>query len=352
MPQNPLSSSRGGLLFGGALMLLAGGQWLATTQFYALKSVPALVDAVLQWLLLGLLVYGLVNGLSTLRLNFQRWIGLVLVLPLLVWGSLHLAPWAGLNILQSLGRESAPFQQWLWDTRLFRGLVMLILLYSISAITTLWQRLQEKLEKDRHRSEVEQLSREAELYKLRQQLQPHFLFNSLNSVNALIGSDPRRARQMMQQLSDFFRYTVRQGDDKLISLDMEWEHLQLYLAIEQVRFGHRLRVEQDLSEAARQRLMPPLLLQPLVENAVKHGLYGTTGETHITVAAWSEARKLHIAISNPYDPEEPTRPGGTGFGLRSVNRRLYLQYGRTDLLRVSREAAIFKVQISLPQNEM
>lgn len=352
MPQNPLSTSRGGLLFGGAVILLPGLHWLGVTQFYPLEDLPALVDAVLHWLLLGLLVYGLVNGLSTLSLNFRRWLGLLIVLPLLMMGALLLAQWAGINVLNSLGRDSEPYRQWLLDTRLFRGTVMLILLYSISVITTLWQRLQERLEKDRHRSEVEQLSREAELYKLRQQLQPHFLFNSLNSVNALLGSDPRRARQMMQQLSDFFRYTVRQGDDKLIPLEKEWEHLQLYLAIEQLRFGHRLRVEQDLSEAARQRLMPPLLLQPLVENAVKHGLYGTTGETHITVAAWSEARKLHIAISNPYDPEEPTRPGGTGFGLRSVNRRLYLQYGRTDLLRVSREAAIFKVQISLPQNEM
>ncbi len=351
MPQNPLSTSRGGLFFGGATLILAGLHWLGVIQFYPLGAVPALVDAVLHWLLVGLLVYGLVNGLSTLSLKFQRWLGLLLVLPPLVWGSLHLAHWAGNSVLQSIGRPTEAYEQWLLETRVFRAVVLVLLLYSLAAITTLWQRLQEKMEKDRHRQEVEQLSREAELYKLRQQLQPHFLFNSLNSVNALIGSDPKRARQMMQQLSDFFRYTVRQGDDTLISLDEEWQHLQLYLAIEQVRFGHRLQVEQDLSEAARQRLMPPLLLQPLVENAVKHGLYGTTGDTHIKVAAWSAPRKLHIAISNPYDPEEAPRSRGTGFGLSSVNRRLYLQYGRTDLVSVSREGATFKVQITLPQNE-
>lgn len=352
MPKNPLSSSRGGLLFGGAVMLLAALHWLAVSQLEALAPVPALVDAVLHWLLGGLLVYGLVNSLSTLSLNFQRWLGLLLVLPLLVWGSLHLAQWAGYAVLQSMERPTDGYVQWLLRTRIFRVVVLVMLLYSLAAITTLWQRLQERLEKDRHRSEVEQLSREAELYKLRQQLQPHFLFNSLNSVNALIGSDPRRARQMMQQLSDFFRYTVRQGDDKLISLEKEWEHLQLYLAIEQVRFGHRLRVEQDISEAAQPCLMPPLLLQPLVENAVKHGLYGTTGETHIAIRAWKEPRKLHIAIRNPYDPDEAPRQGGTGFGLRSVSRRLYLQYGRTDLVTVSRKDAIFNVQITLPQNEV
>src|SRR5690606_14447843 len=125
---------------------------------------------------------------------------------------------------------------------------------------------------------AQELAREAELSKLRQQLQPHFLFNSLNSISALAGTRPEEARKMIHQLSDFFRSTLKKESQKLIPFSEELEHLTLYLEIEKVRFGHRLRTDVTCSNEALMYRIPPLLLQPIVENAIKFGLYDTLGE--------------------------------------------------------------------------
>src|SRR5690606_27683378 len=111
-----------------------------------------------------------------------------------------------------------------------------------------------------------------ELYNLRQQLQPHFLFNSLNSIIALIGNQPDRAKEMVFQLSDFLRGTLRKDDQQLIPLAEEVDHLKLYLEIEKVRFGHRLEVKIEIPKEAMEKKLPAMIVQPLLENAIKYGL--------------------------------------------------------------------------------
>src|SRR5690606_9569496 len=128
-------------------------------------------------------------------------------------------------------------------------------------------------------ADSEKLAKEAELFKLRQQLHPHFLFNSLNSINSLIGSRPAEARKMVQQLSDFLRGTLRKEESQLVSLKEELQYLGLYLDIEKLRFGSRLITEIETQEGADALFIPSLLLQPIVENAIKFGLYDTLGET-------------------------------------------------------------------------
>jgi two-component system LytT family sensor kinase len=141
---------------------------------------------------------------------------------------------------------------------------------------------QKKTEK--RKLEAERLAREAELYNLRQQLQPHFLFNSLNSINALIGIRPEEARKMIHQLSDFLRGTLKKDDQELVALADEMTHLQLYLDIEKVRFGHRLVTEISTDKKSPAALLPAMLLQPIVENSIKFGLYDTTEEVTISNA--------------------------------------------------------------------
>src|SRR5690606_35869240 len=118
-----------------------------------------------------------------------------------------------------------------------------------------------------------ELLRSAELAKLRQQLQPHFLFNSLNSISALAGSKPEEARKMVHQLSEFLRGTLHKDEQTLVPFSDELRHLQLYLDIEKVRFGNRLKTEIDTHETCLNLKLPSLILQPVVENAIKFGLY-------------------------------------------------------------------------------
>jgi two-component system LytT family sensor kinase len=224
-----------------------------------------------------------------------------------------------------------------------------LLIGCMALVSVLWYTVQDQQETEKRKTEAEQLSKEAELYKLRQQLQPHFLFNSLNSINALIGSQPQQARTMIQQLSDFLRGTLRKEEHQWISLEEELQHLQLYLEIEKVRFGHRLSAEvKNEAEGSRQKI-PAMLLQPVVENAIKFGLYDTTGDITISIEATTQNRELLLTVKNPFDPETSLPKKGTGFGLSSVQRRLYLLFARNDLLHTEAKDAIFITTIKIPQ---
>lgn len=199
------------------------------------------------------------------------------------------------------------------------------------------------------RHEAEQLTKEAELYNLRSQLQPHFLFNSLNSISALAGSRPDEARNMVQQLSDFLRGTIRKDNAQLIPLKEELHHLNLYLEIEKVRFGHRLTTAINCDENCGSKRIPSLLLQPILENAIKFGLYDTLENVTIGIIASVEDNNLIIKITNPYDKTSSPPQKGTGFGLSAVQRRLYLLFSRNDLLQTIETDNLFTTIINIPQ---
>jgi LytS/YehU family sensor histidine kinase len=172
----------------------------------------------------------------------------------------------------------------------------------------------------------------------------------LNSINALIGTRPEEARKMVQQLSDFLRGTIKKEETQWVTLQEELQYLQLYLDIEKVRFGNRLTTEIDIEESIQELKLPALLLQPVVENAIKFGLYDTTGETVIKIFATTDNNHLVIKVLNPFDPETSSPKQGTGFGLKSVQRRLYLLFARNDLLKTEAEENIFITEIRIPQS--
>ncbi|MGC4037452.1 MAG: histidine kinase [Chitinophagaceae bacterium] len=223
----------------------------------------------------------------------------------------------------------------------------LLVLGCISLISALWFHWADQKENETRKADAEKLAKEAELFKLRQQLQPHFLFNSLNSINALIGMKPDEARKMVQQLSDFLRGTIRKEENQFISFSEELEYLKLYLEIEKVRFGYRLKTEMDISEESLNWKIPSLLLQPIMENAIKFGLYGTTGEVTIGLRATVADKHLVVAVMNPFDPDMQMPPG-TGFGLNSVKRRLYLLFGRNELVEINKTQNSFIVIFRIP----
>lgn len=225
--------------------------------------------------------------------------------------------------------------------------LLMILLVSLMFWLRFYFKDQE--EQQSRKTEVEHLAKESELMRIRQQMQPHFLFNSLNSISALAGSNPQKARLMIQQLSDFLRGTLKSDENQLVTLKEELEHLNLYFEIEKVRFGHRLTTQVSVSEEAYNHPIPALLLQPVLENAIKYGLYGTIGEVCIFLNAEIEDGSLNITIQNPHDPESKSAKVGTGFGLLSVQRRLYLLYGMQDLLSVEETPEQFITQIKIPK---
>jgi LytS/YehU family sensor histidine kinase len=229
--------------------------------------------------------------------------------------------------------------------------IAFLIIGCVTLISILWYTQQEQKEKDERKTDAENLAREAELFKLRQQLQPHFLFNSLNSINALIGSRPDEARKMVQQLSDFLRGTIKKEETQWVTLQEELEYLQLYLDIEKVRFGNRLDTSIEIQEDVLKLKLPALLLQPIVENAIKFGLYDTVGKTTITLQATQEENYLIITVKNPFDPETSSPKPGTGFGLNSIKRRLSLLFARTDLLITETKNNIFITVVKIPQAE-
>lgn len=154
---------------------------------------------------------------------------------------------------------------------------------------------------------------------------------------------------MIQQLADFLRGTLRKPETEWISLEEEMKHLQLYLDIEKVRFGHRLTTRMDYPENCANCLLPALLLQPIVENAVKFGLYDTTESVGIGIRAqWSE-HGLQVSVQNPFDPDTAPLLPGAGFGLSGVKRRLYLLFARNDLMETRSEGGLFTTTIKIPQ---
>lgn len=189
-----------------------------------------------------------------------------------------------------------------------------------------------------------------EMNSIQQQLKPHFLFNSLNSINALTMTNPQEAQKMVQLLSEFMRGSVQQDQNVIVPLKEELHHLKLYTDIEKVRFGDRLNVAYMINEDAMECTLPFLILQPIIENAIKYGLYGNTGNITIEISAIKENDLLAITVTNPFDLITQQTNKGTGYGIRSVNRKLLLLYKRSNLLKTSAKNSIFTVSLQIPQS--
>lgn len=252
-------------------------------------------------------------------------------------------------ILLQVFANNMMYLQFLEASLPLRYAFSLLMIALMAVISWLWFHMQEQEENKQRKDDAEKLVRDAELSRLRQQLQPHFLFNSLNSISALAGTKPEEARKMIQQLSDFLRGTLKKDEQQLVLLSEEMQHLNLYLEIEKVRFGHRLNTIVQSDAASLNMKLPSLLLQPLVENAIKFGLYDTIGEITISIITQSNSNNLHIQIKNPFDSATAKPRQGVGFGLSSVQRRLFLTYARQDLLATEQKENSFITTLTIPQ---
>jgi hypothetical protein len=344
MSTSPLSARRFQVIFGICWLVLMADHTMVL-HWLSLPWKEAIIDSLVSN---GLLFLFCLLILNTLRYYLPRREQMINIFAwciffAIIW--LVLARWLlGLTLGYYDG-----YSDLLHHSMPIRFSIAFLLLGCVTMITVLWQTWAEQKEDQSRKTDAEKLAKEAELFKLRQQMQPHFLFNSLNSINALIGSRPAEARKMVQQLSDFLRGTLKKEETQWVILREELQYLQLYLEIEKVRFGNRLTTNIQTSESVQEMKVPALLLQPVVENAIKFGLYDTIGETVIHITAITENNELVVNVSNPFDPETSAPKQGTGFGLKSIQRRLYLLFGRSDLLITEVKDNIFITIVKIPQ---
>ncbi|MBO9564316.1 MAG: histidine kinase [Niastella sp.] len=343
MATSPLGTYKTKLIFTGCWLVWSIVQ-VVILQNWELSWKVAIIDAVVSNALLAAACVLVSNNMRYYRPRKGRYIYL-LILCVAISG---LWVWVVKYTLYELLDESENYLPFLQVSMPIRFTIALLATGCMALISELWYAQEDQKETEQRNVAVSQLAKDAELYKLRQQLQPHFLFNSLNSISALVVSRPEQARKMIQQLSDFLRGTLKREENQWITLEEELQHLELYLEIEKVRFGHRLHTALEHDAAASTHRIPHMLLQPVVENAIKFGLYDTTEQVTISISTTVTPAFLQVIVKNPFDPATSSPKQGTGFGLNSVQRRLYLLFARNDLLTTAAEGNLFTTIVKIP----
>ena len=234
-------------------------------------------------------------------------------------------------------------------TSLVLGLGALAYLLSVTVHYVL-QAFEESAMAARKALEAEVAHRDAELRALRAQVDPHFLFNSLNSISGLIMPSPDRARLMCQLLADFLRDSLTLGGSRRITLAREVGLAEQYLRVEQVRFGQRLSVQTTVAADCADVPVPPLILQPLVENAVRHGIATRLEGGVVEISAHRAGDRAVVVVRNPRDMEGSRR--GTGFGVDIVRRRLGASFGEAASLAIEPSPEAYRVSVTLPVEEV
>jgi hypothetical protein len=204
-------------------------------------------------------------------------------------------------------------------------------------------------DKARAETRLNELLKESELNMLKSQINPHFLFNSLNSISSLTITDPSKAQEMVVNLSEFLRYSVSSNINTFTTLDKEMQNIRRYLEIEKIRFGEKLKFESTIDPACLTKQVPVMILQPLYENAIKHGVYESTEQVRVITGCKTYSDYFEIRISNDFDPSAPARTGA-GIGLKNIRERLRLMYHNDSLLRTSVSGNVFQVVLMIPDN--
>ncbi len=243
------------------------------------------------------------------------------------------------------------FEQYTKDSNVLYMVALLMLAFLfVAAVHYILIFFQKEQESKQHVIELNLLTQDAELRALRAQINPHFLFNSLNSISALTTANPEQARHMTILLADFFRKSLDLGTREVITVADEISLVSDFLTIEQVRFGKRLQVQKEIDPSTVSCLLPPLILQPLVENAVRHGIANMLSGGTVLIQTKRQNEQLLLMVENPIDPEPQTKKG-TGLGIRNVRARLEKLYNHTARVDVVKTDSYFRVTLSIPADE-
>lgn len=255
-------------------------------------------------------------------------------------------------VIRILQVGNAEYLEFVGETIAWRagaGVLLFLLVLLIYYFLLFYERAKEE---QLRQIETGRLLKETELDMLKSQINPHFIFNSLNSLSALTLTDGEKANEMVLNLSSFLRYSISPNRHEVVPLRDEVDALQLYLQIEKSRFGEKLDTQITCKEGTEQMKLPSLILQPLIENAIKYGVYESTSKRRIDVDCTVDPLidGLKVTMRNDLEPGG-TPKKGKGIGLRNVRARMELIYDRNDLVEVISDETQFTIALRFPQNE-
>ena len=230
--------------------------------------------------------------------------------------------------------------------RLIAGFFFYLVIIMFYYLVIYYQSIQEKAAAE---VKLNTMIQEAKLDVLKSQMNPHFIFNSLNSVSSLIITSPEKARDMVIKLASFLRYSLEQDSRTTSTLGEELNNIDNYLAIEKIRFGDRLEYFYNIDKECISCTLPALILQPLFENAIKHGVYKSAGRISINMNVSLEDDMLQLILRNNFDEETQTRVNSGGIGLANIKNRLELLYHRKDLFSLQKSNNTFEISLCIPQ---
>ncbi len=329
-------------------LFLAAGQTLLFYFTYGSYISISPVDSIISTLIYSGIALSLWYPFSFFNTGKSR--VSTLVSNLVLSGAISIALWALITkfVVGLVLPEQNDYQAY-WDATFPYRIGTGVFIYGLIVLTYyLFISLTNLSEKNAKEAKLESLIKETELKMLRSQINPHFLFNSLNSISSLTVTDPEKARTMVVKLSEFMRYALARKDEQPVSLKSELENLRLYLDIEKVRFGDKLTMVEEIDAECLDFKIPVMLLQPLYENAVKHGVYESTETVQIFTRAKVNEGYLEIIIRNNYD-DAPSQKRGTGTGLVNVSRRLELFYGNKASMKSTKENGVYTTTLYIPK---
>lgn len=303
------------------------------------------VDAIVFNLLFVLLSTGIVYGLEFEGSSKPFWRRIFyLYLPML---ALIVALWliASYSMLTNI-MEDESYLNSLKASITYRALIGIFLFSLVVIIHQLVHYYRNYQQKELKASRLESELQRSRVNTLQMQMQPHFLFNALNSISSLTFEDNEKTRQMLIKLSEFLRYTTKYSEKQLVKLSDELSHIDQYLSIEHLRFGERLIYEKQISKEAEARFLPCLVLQPILENAIKHGVNQSLEPVKISLKGCIDHDKLVLTISNTKEGE--SRKKGTGTGLKNLSNRLKILYSDRARLSIENNPNRFTVTIVIP----
>ena len=305
-------------------------------------------DALISNLLFGFL--GLLAWYPTRYIPFQRQSPFYSIIAHVAAGIVVLGAWVLLTVgvLNVIFESQEEYIEFLNSTIAWRsmlgGLIYLVLVL-IYYLVSNSQKLQERSQQE---VRLKGLVRDAELNMLKSQINPHFLFNSLNSISSLTMSNPEEAREMIIRLSDFLRYSLKHRENEYVPLEEELGRMKDYLAIEKIRFGEKLLYEFEIDDACGKFPVPTMIFQPLFENAIRHSVYESVDPVTIRFSCKPDQGHMKAVISNDYDPGTPSMKG-TGVGLQNVRQRIALAYQEKGAVQWSGNDGVFTVTILFPR---
>ncbi len=308
----------------------------------------ALIDAFLTASLFAALIYALPYSSKFIEFNksnigsfaFTHLSGAILISG--IWTSFHYYVF----IKSFIRPEEANFYNGTVIWRLIIGVLIYLVIQIFVYLLLYYDKL---LEKTKHETELKNLLTEAELKTLKFQINPHFIFNSLNSIAALTSIDPENAREMTIMLADFLRSTLSTNLRQTVPLREEIRQLNLYAQIEKIRFGDKFTYTETIDESLLESPVPNMIMQPLLENAIKYGVYEALEAISIHMIAAKSDNFLILTVENDFEDDcSQRKQKGNGVGLSNIKSRLALLYGRSDLLKITKENSKFRVILALP----